>query len=159
MKKLFFKLSFVWLSVSILSACGSPVNSSSEETNITKELLAENKAEVEMEVEGMVCAKGCAKFIEDKVLDLEGVVASNVNFEEGIAHFEFDKTSLTQEEIQEYINSIHEGQYKATIAQDENDSEIEDEGSGKEGEVISSVKERINTTIPQLFTYFIKRIR
>lgn len=128
-------------------------------TEEKKEVLAENKAAVNMKVEGMVCAMGCAKFIEDKVYDLNGIVASNVNFEEGTAMFEFDKSLINEEEIEEYINNIHDGQYKAKIASN-NDATIDEDGSAEQKESLSSVKNRIaSISFPELFTYFLKNLR
>lgn len=121
------------------------------------EVLAENKVEVKMGVEGMTCAMGCAKYIEDKVGNMNGVVASVVDFEEKIATFEFDKTVTSPEEIESFINNIHEGQYKAKIATSE--TILDDEETEGEEETIASVSERIHISFPELFTYFIRRIR
>ena len=111
-----------------------------------------------MEVEGMTCAMGCAKYIEEKVGGMEGVVASTVNFEEKIATFEFDKTTISSEAIQEFISNIHDGQYKAKIAVSDSNVEIEDKDAEAE-EATVSMSERIDISFPQLFTYFIKKIR
>ena len=37
-----------------------------------------------------IYAKGCTKYIEDKVAELDGVVLSSVDF--GQTHFEFEKS-------------------------------------------------------------------
>lgn len=165
MKKLLI-LSFSFAALFI--SCGDSKTSShdaevieisSPEKKIQKEVLAENKAEVKMDVEGMTCAMGCAKFIEDKVGGMEGIVASTVNFDEKVATFEFDKTATSPEAIQEFINNIHEGQYKAKIATSDSNTEVEDNKAAEETEVTASIRERINVSFPQLFTYFIKKIR
>tara|TARA_B110000503_G_C7168791_1_gene423265 strand:+ start:4392 stop:4889 length:498 start_codon:yes stop_codon:yes gene_type:complete len=152
----------------LFTACGDS-NSSSNEVEVIEigtsgnkvevEVLAENKMEVKMEVEGMTCAMGCAKYIENKVGDMDGVVASSVNFEEKIATFEFDKTATSPEEIQEFISNIHDGQYKAKLALSDSNVKIEDNSDAVEEEVTVSMKERISISFPQLFTYFIKKIR
>jgi mercuric ion binding protein len=163
MKKLLF-LSFS-LSIFFFS-CGDTKTSTNEaelieipipQNKIQKEVLAENKVEVKMEVEGMTCAMGCAKFIQDKVGGMDGIVTSTVNFENKIATFEFDKSTTTPEAIQQFINNIHEGQYKAKTLT--SDATIDSEASDKEDESVASVAERINISFPDLFTYFIKRIR
>tara|TARA_R110002111_G_scaffold56176_1_gene96014 strand:- start:651 stop:1199 length:549 start_codon:yes stop_codon:yes gene_type:complete len=152
----------------LFTACGDSKSSSNEaevieigtpEKKVEKEVLAENKVEVKMEVEGMTCAMGCAKYIEDKVGDMNGIVSSNVDFEEKIATFEFDKTVTSSEEIQKFISNIHDGQYKAKVATSDSNVEIEDNSNAVEEEVTVSMKERINISFPQLFTYFIKNIR
>ena len=160
MKKLVQFLGVSILTISLLNSCGSVPEQKTiaADSKVDKtEVLAENRAEVKMEVEGMVCAMGCAKFIEDKVGNLNGIVASNVDFEEGTALFEFDKTTVSSEEIEKFINDMHDGQYKARIATSE--VIIEEEESEEEKETIASVRERIDITIPGLFSYLIKVIR
>jgi hypothetical protein len=85
-------LLFLLFSIAVLLiGCGDSNTSSNDaelieigstQQGVQKEVLAENKVEVKMEVEGMTCAMGCAKYIEEKVGGMEGVVASTVNFEE-----------------------------------------------------------------------------
>jgi len=129
------------------------------EVNEPKQVIAENKSEVDMEVKGMTCAMGCAKFIEEKVAGLNGVVLSQVNFEEKRAHFEFDKTQTSSKEIEQLINDIHDGIYEANIIDDHSTSSDELEETSNDEESLSSVRERLNISFPELFTYFIKRIR
>ena len=168
----------------LLGACEPTADSSKNESKKVKgktEVLAENKSSVKMEIEGMVCAMGCAKYIEDKVADLDGILTSKVNFEAGIATFEFDKTVLSAKGIQQFINEIHDGQYKATlIKKDEGTEEdsgeleevVEDDGDVLElsapvenakkqenGAPISSVREKLNVSFPELLTYFLKQIK
>lgn len=167
------KLIIVSFSFAVLvSSCGDSIGGGkqaesieipSSEKKIKAEVLAENKVEVKMEVEGMTCAMGCAKYIEDKVGEMDGVVASSVNFEEKIATFEFDKTTTSPEKIQEFISNIHDGQYKAKPISGDNAIDVEvdadEEATAEETESVASVTERINISFPELFTYFIKRIR
>jgi Cu+-exporting ATPase len=162
MKKSIFLLGIVAL---LSVACNQepkqleiPTASESKEVE-SKDILAENKVEVNMEVEGMTCAMGCAKFIEEKVGGLSGVVLSQVNFKEKTAHFTFDKTQTSTEEIEEYINNIHDGIYKAKAVSKEDSSSDQLKNSESEEESLSSVRESLNISFPELFTYFIKRIR
>ncbi len=127
-----------------------------EEASSPKEILAENKVAVEMKVEGMVCAMGCAKFIEDKVAEVDGIASSKVNFEEGVAYFEYDKTILKESEIVSFINDIHDGQYKAKIIEEKEITEEEVDTS--EEESLTSVVEQFNFSFPELLTYFMKRL-
>lgn len=140
-----------------------------EKTTVATEILAENKQEVDMKVEGMVCAMGCAKYIEKEVGDMNGVLASTVNYEEGTAHFQFDKSLLTAQDIEKFINDIHDGQYSATITAEtssENkassiDEEKSTDNSDVEEEVekeVVSLKENLNISFPKLFTYFLKAL-
>lgn len=129
------------------------------------ELVAENKSEVNMKVGGMTCAMGCAKFIEDKVAKLSGVILSQVNFQEGTAHFEFDKTALSSEEIEDFINEIHDGQYTAEIMvgdeteEAEEEEEADDSDAEDSEESMVSVVENVSISFPELFTYFLRHLR
>lgn len=139
-----------------------------DKATVATEVLAENKQEVDMKVEGMVCAMGCAKYIEKEVGEMNGVLASAVNYEEGTAHFQFDKSVLSANDIEKFINDIHDGQYSATItaeAPSENkatsieeknidNNDVEEE---VEKEVVS-LKENLNISFPKLFTYFLKAL-
>lgn len=161
MKKLINVLIYSGFLSLLIFSCTSPeqkASSSDSTSSEEKVVLAENKANVNMKVEGMVCAMGCAKFIQDKVAKLDGVVLSQVNFEEESAHFEFDKTTTSAEEIEEFINAIHDGQYKAKIASNNEPAPKTDEKETKEKKSIGAVTESLNFSFPELFTYFLKRI-
>lgn len=162
MKKNISQLILAAFALLVINSCSNEpkqVEISTKEKVEKTELLAENKKAVDMEVEGMTCAMGCAKYIEDKVAGLNGVVLSQVNFEEGTAHFEFDETALSSEEIESFINEIHDGQYKAKIAEKKEAEETEEEDdSSDEDETVASVSENLNFSFPELFTYFLKRL-
>ena len=92
---------------SLFMACSSFTEQSAEKT----EIKAENVVVADFAIEGMVCAMGCAKTIEEEVLGMNGVAASSVDYESGKAHFEYDKTQLTEAELIAKIESIADGQY------------------------------------------------
>lgn len=98
-KILFFILAFVGMQV--YYSC-----SSGEKGNIVA------NAEMNITIEGMTCAEGCAKTIEKTVADLGGVTYSSVNFEEKTATFKFDETKTTEKDILAAIAALNEGQYK-----------------------------------------------
>ena len=155
----------VWFAPWVFESCESAKEESTE--GVKTEVLAENKESVQMKVDGMVCAMGCAKYIQEQVADLNGVVASNVNFEEGSAVFEFDKSVLSATEIESFINEIHDGQYSATIADEEAGDEVEkeievevEEEEETEKKVdVASVSQNLNISLPKLFTYFLKALK
>ena len=163
MKK-FWSFSFLAISsLLIISACQNTTAEQDGTVEVT-ELVAENNASVDMKVEGMVCAMGCAKFIEDAVAGIDGIFLSEVNFEEGQAHFEFDENTISAQEIQETINSIHDGQYAATVLIADTPKEQEENEdkntSSEESEDLSSVHQSdLNISFPELFTYFLKTLR
>lgn len=71
-------------------------------------------AEMNISLDGMTCANGCAKTIEKTVAQLAGVTYSKVNFEEKTATFKFDETKTTEKDILDAIANLNEGQYKVT---------------------------------------------
>ena len=163
MKKNSFAFLVAIFTVLVMTAChNDQLEDKLQEEPI--EQIAENTAQVDMKVEGMVCAMGCAKFIQDAVSEVDGVVLSEVSFTEEKAHFEFDRSMLTAEEIKEIINNIHDGQYAATIlAAEDNEPEAIEKSSNNENEEedeLSSVRQQhINITFPELFTYFLRSLR
>lgn len=133
--------------------------------------VAEEKlAVVEMKVDGMVCAMGCAKFIEDKVAEQEGIKESKVDFKEGIAYFSYDENIISAEELEKFIDEIHDGQYDATILTEEEkvaresdeeleSDELDDETVTEEKPEVAQVVNKIrNISFPELLTYFMKRL-
>ena len=59
---------------------------------IKKEIAATNLQTARFSVEGMTCAVGCAKTIQEDLTQLEGVQKATVDFETKIATVTFDKT-------------------------------------------------------------------
>lgn len=152
---------FAFSLILMLAACYSPSTESTVQKEVV-EIAKDQIASVDLKVEGMVCAMGCAKFIEDKVAEMEGVTLSTVNFEEGLAHFEFDKSKLSEDDLAKYINEIHDGQYKATLVEDlqkaeENETE-EESVSANSNEEIGAIH-RFHFSIPDLVGYFLKSLR
>ena len=156
------RLSAIALTVSILAlfACENAVEEKSAE------ILEEKIVKVEMKVDGMVCAMGCAKFIQDKVAEQEGVMESKVDFESETAYFTFNENAISAEELEKFIDEIHNGQYDATIADGSVEQEqegieqesIEEEEESEEKAVVQVAKRIQNISFPELFTYFMKRL-
>lgn len=148
------KIFGIVLAATIISSCGSSAEST-EKASV--EVSAENLMVADYAIEGMVCAMGCAATIQKDVADLSGVVNANVDYEAGKAHFEFDKTVISENEIISKIESIADGQYKVN------------EWGGKELETeeveLSEESEdsKINVSlpsfeIPNLFTLLLDQI-
>lgn len=122
--------------------------------------MAVNKQSVNMKVEGMVCALGCAKYIEDQVAELNGVMNSEVIFEDGVAKFEFDGNVISSKELENFIDDIHNGQYEAEIIADTKEETERDSESVQEGEEeVVAVSEKFQISFPQLLGYFLKSLR
>ena len=122
-----------------------PSNTSSDALTVA------GKATVEFAVEGMVCSYGCAKGIEEKVALLEGVAKCNVDFEGKTATIDFDKSKITESEIEEIIEEMNEGQYEVEqMSIESEDEESADYSYNRES--TSSFK------FPELITFFMSKI-
>lgn len=88
------------------------------ETNapkVKKEIAAANLQTVSFIIEGMTCAIGCAKTIEEELNGLDGVQTATVDFEKKLATVTFDKTSLTPESITKIVEATGDGKtYKVS---------------------------------------------
>lgn len=156
------KLSFLMLSsVLFVSACGT---SETKESAEKIEVKAENVVAADYAIAGMVCAMGCAKTIEDDIAAIPGVIASSVDFESGKAHFEYDKTQLSEKDIIAKIEGLADGQYKVSewkenAETDENAEPKSSEESNGAAESKTSVKIGLPSfQIPNLFTFLINRV-
>jgi mercuric ion binding protein len=148
---------------SLFMACSSNTEPTAEKT----EIKAENVVVADFAIEGMVCAMGCAKTIEEEVLGMNGVAASSVDYESGKAHFEYDKTQLTEAELITKIESLADGQYKVKpwvepieeSVTEETATESTTEESTSTEEDKAKVKVKIPSfQIPNLFTFLINQV-
>lgn len=91
------------------SADVSPENILSENIAVT-ETSAESavNSKAEFTIEGMTCAMGCAKKIENKLATTEGVTSAKVDFENKIARVEFDENKLSTGTLEEIVKSAGE---------------------------------------------------
>lgn len=158
--KTFNKIFFLIFTVVIVSACGTNEEHNEEEAVV--EVSTENLTIADYAIDGMVCAMGCAATIEKDVVGMAGVVVSDVDYEIGKAHFEFDAAIITEKEIIAKIESIANGQYKVgewiEDNNTENDAETgEDEESGETKETITEVS-LPSFEIPNLFTLLMDQI-
>lgn len=81
-------------------------------TNLTEakeEIPAENLASTEIKIEGMTCQMGCANTIKTKLEALRGVASAEVSFDKANAIVAYDKTTLTEQDIKNTVNSIADG--------------------------------------------------
>ena len=93
-----------------VSACSEAGQDNSETAEVT--INEDDVLVAEYSIDGMVCAMGCAKTIQDEVADMSGVAACSVDFETGKAYIEFDKTQLNENEIIATIEGMADGMYK-----------------------------------------------
>lgn len=67
-----------------------------------------------VKIEGMHCAGGCAKYIENKLNNTEGIVAM-VNFTNSRALIEYDTKLFSDQSIVEIINNYQNGKFTASL--------------------------------------------
>lgn len=95
-----------------------PISASTTETNtpkVKKEIAAANLQEASFKIDGMTCAIGCAKTIEEELNGLDGVKAAKVDFEKKSASISFDKTILTPKIITKVVQATGDGKtYKVS---------------------------------------------
>lgn len=117
----FFK-SLVTLSLfsSLLFSCkdsaSKPETYKDETSAAKKEVIAAIKPETaSFKIEGMTCAMGCAKTIENKLSKMDGVQKATVDFEKKEATVDFDASILAPEKISKMVESTGDGEsYKVS---------------------------------------------
>ncbi len=95
----------------------SPANNQiSESSSEKKEIVAAVKPETAtFRIEGMSCSIGCAKTIEKKLTEMNGVQKASVDFDKKEAIVEFDATIQTPEKLTTVVESTGDGQtYKVS---------------------------------------------
>jgi Cu+-exporting ATPase len=88
----------------------------STEATAKKEITAAVKPEtVTFHIEGMTCAIGCAKTIEEKLSDMEGVQNAKVDFDKKEAIVNFDLDKLNADDLVKATESCADGKtYKVS---------------------------------------------
>jgi periplasmic mercuric ion binding protein len=111
------------LSLALLLATGTFfVSCKKEENNI-----AEKTAEVALtspaiaktetasfDISGMTCAMGCAKTIETKLSETEGVEKATINFDKKTATVSYNAALQTPEKLVEIVEAVADGKYKVS---------------------------------------------
>jgi copper chaperone CopZ len=79
-------------------------------------IAAENVQTASFEVEGMTCAVGCAKTIEEELGALDGVQKATVDFDSKKATVVFDKTIQSQDNLTKVVEATADGKtYKVVL--------------------------------------------
>jgi len=63
-------------------------------------------AKAEFTISGMVCEIGCAKTIEKKLANMEGVKFATVDFDKKLAMVEYDETRVTPTTLEETVTKV-----------------------------------------------------
>lgn len=109
----------------LLTSCKEKTNSSEladKEAVKTQEakkevvIADENKQTASFEIEGMTCAIGCAKTIEEELSGLDGVQKATVDFDSKKATVIFDKTVQNQDKFTKVVETTGDGKtYKVVL--------------------------------------------
>jgi len=80
-----------------------------------KAIAAENVQTASFNIEGMTCAVGCAKTIEEELSNLDGVEKATVDFDKKLATVKFDKTVQNAESLTKIVQETGDGKtYKVS---------------------------------------------
>ena len=74
-----------------------------------KPIAAANVQTASFAIEGMTCAVGCAKTIEKKLAESEGVEKATVDFDKKLATVSFDKTVQNPSSLTQVIEGVADG--------------------------------------------------
>lgn len=91
---------------------GAPKEKAVAETiapKVKKEIPAENLQTANFSIEGMTCAIGCPKTIQEKLEYLDGVQTAIVTFDKKIATVTFGKTIQTSEKLTKVVQATGDG--------------------------------------------------
>jgi copper chaperone CopZ len=160
--KLFKKTCVLIAFATTLGSCGEDHNHSHEEDGTaTTEVTVGETQTVDYAVEGMVCAMGCAATIEKEVADMDGVIVSDVSYEDEKAHFEFDPSKTSEEAIKAKIATIADGQYVLSTWEEKEAEAIEviEDAEEEVEEEESMVQVSLPSfEIPNLFTLLLNQL-
>jgi len=65
-------------------------------------------AKAEFTIEGMTCAIGCAKKIEKKLSEMEGVKSATVDFDKKLAMVEYEEGKVTTSSLEKTVTDVGE---------------------------------------------------
>lgn len=116
MKISHYLLTIVFAS-SVFVGCKDTASAPTEEVAAAKKEIAVAKKpeKATIHIEGMTCAIGCAKAIEEKLSEMNGVQQAKVDFDKKEATINFDLDVLTADDLVKAIEATADGKsYKAS---------------------------------------------
>ena len=118
--KTIFTLAFVsLLTVSCKKEAATKEVTAEKEVGAPKKevvIAAENVQTASFEIEGMTCAMGCAKTIEEELGAMEGVQKATVDFDSKKATVIYDKTIQNQDNLTKVFEATADGKtYKVVL--------------------------------------------
>lgn len=97
-------LTFALASIMMFACSDSSTGNDTESTNVAS-----------LSIDGMTCEMGCAKGIENKLNNTDGVSDASVDFEGKTATIHFDKTKISENDIEKTIEEMNDGQYDVEL--------------------------------------------
>ena len=101
--------SIVMISCKKETETAKPEAATTEAPAVKKPIAAANVQTASFAIEGMTCAVGCAKTIEKKLAESEGVEKATVDFDKKLATVTFDKTIQTPESLTKVVQATGDG--------------------------------------------------
>lgn len=96
-------------------ASSKTASSETAAPKVKKEIAAANLQTASFKIEGMTCAIGCAKTIQEELTALDGVQTATVDFDKKLATVTFDKTIQNPETLTKVVQATGDGKtYKVS---------------------------------------------
>ncbi len=104
------------LTSTLLIGCKDTASAPTGVAEVKKEVTVAKKPETAtIHIEGMTCAIGCAKAIEEKLAEMNGVQKAKVDFDKKEATINFDLDVLTADDLVKAIEATADGKsYKTS---------------------------------------------
>ncbi len=110
----------LFIAFSLISCKGESKQEIQTKEITDQAVLTENVETINFKIDGMTCAFGCAKMIENKLGNAKGVDSASVDFEKKTAYISFDKTQQSKLGLKKTIEDLIGGDtYKASEIIDE----------------------------------------
>ena len=101
--------SIVMISCKKETETAKPEAATTEAPAVKKPSAAANVQTASFAIEGMTCAVGCAKTIEKKLAESEGVEKATVDFDKKLATVTFDKSVQNPTSLTQVIEGVADG--------------------------------------------------
>jgi copper chaperone CopZ len=97
--------------LSCKDTAGKPTTADTKETATTEKAatVVVKPETASFKIDGMTCAIGCAKTIEEKLSKMDGVQKATVDFDKKEATVNFDASVLTPEKLVQAVESTGDG--------------------------------------------------
>lgn len=149
MRQLFFALSAITV-ISLQGCSGTETVQSEKVENVAvAEKVLPNRM-LTLEIEGMVCEKGCGSSIRKELKSTGAVANCSFDFEEerkaNVAKIAFDKNKITADEIIKIVSSMNEKQFSVTKSET---VQLEEAAVSEEATTGSNSKERAKINVSE----------